>query len=701
MLGERLRAARHARFVGRTAEKALFRSVLEAPELPFAILHLFGPGGIGKTTLLQEFHLICAQAQVACVYLDVRNVDPTPESFADALGRTLGLGLNESLSDFIRQYPRYVILIDTYETLTALDGWLREQFLPVLPENTLMVLAGRDALSSAWRADPGWHSLTRSISLRNLDPQESRDYLAKRLVPDEQHNAVLEFTYGHPLALSLVADVFAQRADTLFQPEHVPDVVRTLLAQFVQKVPGPAHRAALEACALVRLTTESLLAEMLMQDDVHELFDWLHSLSFIETGLEGLFPHDLAREALVADLRWRNPEWYAELHRRARKHYMARLNQTTGAVQQRILFDYIHLHRDNALVRPLFEWKMGGSLTTETLHDPNEMTTLLAMVRQHEGQESARLASYWFSRQPDGLLVIRDERRQPAGFLLMISLHRTTAADAEVDPAVRAARGFLENQAPLRPGEAATLFRFWMAGDSYQNVSPVQSLIFVNIVRHYLSTPGLAYTLIPCAEPDFWTMGFAYADLTRLPQVDFTVGERRYGVYGHDWRAVPPLAWLDLLGERETGLRAEAAPPLSIEQVVVLSESEFAAAVQAALRDYARPDVLRGNPLLRSRLVVEKVGMNAGEAERITTLRTLLREVADALQSSPREAKFYRPLYHTYFQPAPTQEQAAELLDLPFSSFRRHLKSGVQRLTEILWAQEISGAEVEQKLNSD
>jgi long-chain acyl-CoA synthetase len=41
-------------------------------------------------------------------------------------------------------------------------------------------------------------------------------------------------------------------------------------------------------------------------------------------------------------------------------------------------------------------------------------------------------------------------------------------------------------------------------------------------------------------------------------------------------------------------------------------------------------------------------------------------------------------------QPAPTQEVAAELLDLPFSTYRRHLKSAIERLTEVLWNQELS-----------
>src|SRR5207237_2914036 len=101
-----------------------------------------------------------------------------------------------------------------------------------------------------------------------------------------------------PLALSLVADVYAQRGEIGVHPEATPDVVKALLEQLVQKVPGPAHRTALEVCALVRVTNEALLAYTLGVTDAHELFEWLRNLSFIESGPLGLFPHDLAREAL-------------------------------------------------------------------------------------------------------------------------------------------------------------------------------------------------------------------------------------------------------------------------------------------------------------------------------------------------------------------------------------------------------------------
>ncbi|MCA0458576.1 MAG: ATP-binding protein [Chloroflexi bacterium] len=692
MLGERLRAARHARFVGRAAEKTLFQSALESPEFPFFVLYIWGPGGVGKTTLLQEFRLICEQHDITAYYVDTRNVEPSSESFTSALRLAMSVSSEQSVRDTLASLPRCVLLFDTYETLEPLDDWIREEFLTHLPENTLVVLAGRHAPSPAWRSDSGWQSLMHTLSLRNLAANDSVEYLLRRSVPPDQHKAVLGFTHGHPLALSLVADVFTQRPDIHFQPESVPDVVQTLLAQFAQKVPGPAHRAALEACSMVRLMTVPLLSEMLaLGDEANAMFGWLHGLSFMESGSEGIFPHDLAREALATDVHWRNPEWYAELHSRARNYYFNQVQQTTGALQQRILFDYIYLHRDNPFIRPFFEWKTGGNIISDSMK-AQDISILKTMVAQLEGDEAARLASYWFSRQPESVTVLRDAKLRPLGFFMTLALHQTTATDAEVDPAVRACMNFLNAQAPLRANENAILFRFWMSKDDYQQVSPVQSVIFVNMVRQYLA-PGLAYSFLPCTDADFWMPAFTYVDLQRILQADFTVGSQTFGVYGHDWRVRPPIAWLEYMGEREVAGVNNAAPPKPAEQVIVLSEPDFESAVQDALRDYTRPVMLRNNPLLRSRLIAEKTRNSQQESERIAALRTLLREAAEVLQQSTRETKFYRPLYHTYLQPAATQEQAAELLDLPFSSYRRHLKNGITRVVEILWAQEIGGLE--------
>jgi hypothetical protein len=678
-LEERLRLARHFNFVGRTTELNLFRQAVTSDELPFHVLYVFGPGGVGKSTLLHEYIYLCQNRHIATLYLDARTLEPSPENFTIRLRELLQLHDEQSIFGYLAEKPSpFVILVDTYEIIRPLDDWLREVYLPQLPQNVLVVLASRFSPSRSWRTDPGWQIFFRSIPLRNLEPEESRSYLALRNIPQEQHEDVLHFTFGHPLALSLIADLYAQREDFTFQPEETVDVVKTLLENFVQKVPSPAHRAALDICALMHLTTEALLANLLDIPDVHDLFEWLRGLSFIEIQRDGLFPHDLAREALVTDLRWRNPAWYAELHRRARTYYTQQVHHTSGNEQQQLLFELIYLHRENAAVRPFFEWQINGTVITDVLQ-PQDVQLLQQMVAKHEGEMSARLSSYWFSRMPQTVVVWRDARRQPIGFLMILPLHEFGPDHSEVDPAVRATWLYLQNHAPLRPTETALLFRFWMAEDSYQAVSAIQSLVFVNAVRHYLATPRLAYTFFPCADPNFWEAVFSYADLTRIRSADFTVGEKRYGVYGHDWRMVPPMAWLALLAERELSNTAHQPAPSHVKPLIVLSKVEFEHAVRSALRDYTQAAPLRRNPLLQSRLVHER-----GD-EDVSTLQQLLRESVDVLQRAPRQSKLYRALYYTYFDPAPTQERAAEMLDLPFSTYRRHLKAGLDWLTEYLW----------------
>ena len=309
---------------------------------------------------------------------------------------------------------------------------------------------------------------------------------------------------------------------------------------------------------------------MLRQADAHELFEWLRGLSFIEADRRGIFPHDLAREALAADLKWRDPDGYAELHARARGYYMQRVQHGAGPDQRRLLADYIYLHRDNPSVRPFFLWQESGTVFTDVLR-PDDVEELPEMVARHEGAESAALAAHWLARQPDGFRVLREASGRPVGFLNCVRLEAATLTDRETDPAMSAVWPLLAHNL-LRSGETASYFRFWMARETYQSVSPEHTRLVLNMMQHYLVTPGLALSFVVLADPEFWRPAFEYADMARFPAADFTVGDRRYGVYGHDWRTTPPSAWLALMAERELNMGAPPSRPMA-EPLIVLSLS--------------------------------------------------------------------------------------------------------------------------------
>jgi hypothetical protein len=71
----------------------------------------------------------------------------------------------------------------------------------------------------------------------------------------------------------------------------------------------------------------------------------------------------------------------------------------------------------------------------------------------------------------------------------------------------------------------------------------------------------------------------------------------------------------------------------------------------------------------------------------------LVEDAVAALRVDPRDAKLVRALERTYLRPAPTQEAAAELLGLPFSTYRGHLGRGVERVIDWLWQRELYGPE--------
>lgn len=694
-LADRLAAARRKHFVGRQAEIDVFRAALTAREPSFAVLHVHGPGGVGKSALLDEYARLAADAGRAVLRVDGRDVEPSPRGVLLALGEADGLD-GAAPPGRLAAQPPMVLLLDTLEALASLDAWLRRSFLPQLPAGTLVVLAGRHPLDSAWRADPGWRDLIRSLPLRNLRPEESQVYLGARGIADAEHPAVLAFTHGHPLALALVADALAQGAPgASFRPAERPDVVRVLLERFLERVPTPRHRGALEVCAHARVTTEALLGEALDPEDAPALFQWLRGLSFIEYGREGLFPHDLARDVLDADLRWRNSQAYQDLHRRVRRSVVARLQAARGREQQRAAFDLLYLHRSNPLMQRLHvaHWESLGTGYAEpaALAD---LPAIVELVRRHEGDESARIVGHWSRLQPAAFTVFRASADADAGeilgFAATLTLQGATPDDLAADPAAAAAAEFMRRHGQLRPGEQALHHRFAMDCDAYQSRSPTLNLLATTSTSRWLTTAGLAWTFIAFADPDLWRDTFAYLRFSRAPDADFEVGGRRYGVFVHDWRAEPPPLWLDLMGEREidtdlTLAGIEAPPPPS---ATTLSRAELGAAVRGALNDFTRPDVLATNPLLASRAAVQHAAEHAAGPPTPATLQALLRQAAAPLRANPRDEKLFRALNRTYFEPAATQELAAELLGLPFSTYRYHLGRGIAHITEALWRRE-------------
>jgi len=668
---DRLCAARASRFVGRTAERAMFGSVLKG-ETPGALLWVCGPGGIGKSALLDQFAEDAHALGRTVVRVDGRDVGGSPEAFA-------------AVTSGAQDTQGCVVLVDTFEQCGELEGWLCREFAPRLPADALLVVASRRLPEVEWRAAPAWSELLRVVTLGYLAAADASALLETRDVPTVLRPPLLGFAAGHPLALSLAASAAA--IDPRPADRWVPggDVLRKLITELVGAVPSAAHQHALHVCAHAYDTSEELLRAALGPDhDARALFDWLCDQPFIEFGPAGVFPHDMIRDALDADLRWRDPQGYEAMHRGIRRHLLERFHSGPDALAARTLQALSFLHRHGGVMPDYVTWQRQQEIYEDDF-SPADKTALLSMTAAAEGEESARIASFWLSRQPAAFRVYRKSGSgEPAGFMAWLQLTDPAAEDARADPVVAAAWEHSRATRPIRSGEHLAVARFTVNMMAYQRPGPVADLIQMRILSEWLRATRLAWSYIVVADPGFWRPQMDYLDQHLIPPMP-AIGDRTYGMYAHDWRAVPVETWLDRHVEQEL-FGPRSRPSVSSAALAVLSRDEFDAAVRSALRSWRRPDQIAASPLAGARFVVD------ADCDPVAALRQALTDAAGALAADPRTSQLHRAVDTTFFRGAPTQEAAAERLGLPLSTYRRHLARGVAEICDVLWRSEVYGA---------
>ncbi len=654
-LGDVIDRARRQSFVGRRAELRAFDGAL-AGRSSRRVVFVHGPGGIGKTTLLYEMRARARAAGRTTVLLDGREIDPSPDGFTDAVAAAGG---------------GTVLLVDGYEALGAVDGWLRQDLIPSLPANGVVVLAGREPPAAAWRADPGWRQVVAICPLDHLDDTDSAQLLARAGVAEPDLPRLIKLGRGHPLALALLADV-AQTGTVPANLADVPDLISTLLESLLRDAPSEAHMAGLATCARAWLTTEDLLRKT-VGADAAEVWGWLVRRPFVVCLPGGLTPHDLTREVLEAEFERRSPERYRALHRIIHDHMVAGIRATTGLDRQLLAQQLAYLHRRSPVTAAYFELRAKGSAAVVPAR-PDEYQQLLSLIEQREGSANATLAERWFADQPDGASVVRTDEGV-VGYLYRI-ICPTGSTMEERDPVVRAVLDYVERSAPIRPGERVDIGRFWSGSRDQMDKYAVLAGSVTSIITW--CTEPLAWSFVGSTCPELGGPFFDYLGFRPLVEVEFD--SLRYAMYGIDWRRFPVGRWLDLMTEREH-YGGTGPPPDSALGPPPLSRAAFGDAVRSALQHLGRPDRLAANPLVGTIL-----GADA------TELRASIVGAVDRLAGDPKGDQLRAVLNRTYVRAAPTQEAAAEVLGLPFSTYRRHLAKAVDEVTELLWSMEIGTA---------
>jgi hypothetical protein len=231
--------------IGREHERAALLEFVERDVPLVAVVH--GIAGVGKSMLL---HAAAADARArgtVVVALDGRAFEPTERGFLSSLGNALGTAL-ASIVDATAALAgdgRVLLTIDTHEQLRLLDAWLRQSFVPALPENVRLLLAGRDA-PTAWQRDLG--DVLRTIRLENLNEEAARVLLLRAGVDGAITGRVARLGRGHPLSLQLAAGALVERPGLPAEDAVLGAMVEELARLYIDGL-DPMTRRALDAAS--------------------------------------------------------------------------------------------------------------------------------------------------------------------------------------------------------------------------------------------------------------------------------------------------------------------------------------------------------------------------------------------------------------------------------------------------------------------
>lgn len=637
------------RFVGRRLELAVFEALM-VDAGPGGVVHVHGPGGIGKSALLREVARLAAIRGWSPIPLDGRELAPVP-------------GEIEGIFAAAREETRPVILLDTYERLLALDALLRRRLVPELPEGSIVVLAGREPPRPGWFTD-GWEHLCQTVRLGPLGEAEGRDLVRAAGSFDEPTtSSLVAWSAGSPLALAL-ATAIAEREgrwdDRALgdRPELIESLVRRLAPEQVED----EHAEVTAVAAVARVTNAAMLADVLPGADPHAGYRWLRGQAIAEPVGDGLAMHDLVRKAVRAHLRSARPDRERELRRRIADHLFARA--TAG--EHGLTVDLAEL-----IENPALRWGFGGADAAE-LHAgmlrPGELDGLAGEVLDRGSDAWWAMTRALAAASPQHFIVARDADEVLCGVAAGFTPQNASPAALE-DPFV--GEWIRHARATVPTGDALVWRDSLDLTTSERGDLGSRVLAVVNaatVLRSGLTNPRVFY--LPISPANAASVAFARdAGARHVPELDVRFGELCHECHVIDFGPDGLLgAQLDAIyGELGIHRARPAAQPSRRAAAIT------AADVHQALRDLDRPSRLAESPLATA----------VGGAHPAVAVRALLtRSAAAAFGTNPGETLMRDLVHRAYVEHRVSHEDAAHELFVSRSTYFRRLRRATDRVTD-------------------
>ena len=565
--------------VGREADLAALGTLLD--DNGPLIFWVHGIAGVGKSTLLDAFLSRARAGGAIVVRLDGRAIEPTERGFLDGLSAAIGgspAGPAEAAERLGRIGLRVLLAIDNYELLRLIDTWLRQVFVPALPNSVRLLVVGREPAFAGWRDAPGWTDLFRDMRLATLTDAESDDVLRRIDVPESQRPVINRYARGHPLALRVAGAALKGRSE--LDLEHVAgEAVFELLTRLYLRDLDPSTRDALDGASVIRRTTRSLLSAIFPDRAPQDVFDRLRGLPFVELGPDGLVIHDAIQKLVAAALKATDPARYRQCRYRAWRQLRSEVRTAGISDLWRYTADLLYLV-ENPVVREAFFPSTSTAYAVEPAR-PDDADAIAEILRRHEPPTMAAAILGLWDRMPQAFRVVRDRPGTVAGVSIWFEAQAMSATWLAADPLLQVWWKHLRDY-PMPRDQRAIFYRRWLDREAGELPCATQAAAWLDLKRAYMELrPQLrrVYSVVRDLEafgPIVVPLGF-----NLWPGSDFEVD----GVLHHasvlDFGPSSVDGWLSGLITRELGIDETDLLAVAERQLVLdgrridLSKLEF------------------------------------------------------------------------------------------------------------------------------
>jgi len=522
------------------------------------VTQLHGIGGSGKSTLLASFCVQAREAGVAVVQLDCRAIEPTERGFIHELGEIVGtpdLEASRAAQRLGELSERVVLALDTYERFRLLDTWLRQVFIPLLPDSVRVILSGREPPVTSWLTTPGWQGLFHAIPLGPLEEDDAISFFTEAGIARDDALRLNRFARGHPLALTLAAAAALERPNLQLEETALQRTVEQLTHLYLEDISDPLIRKALQAVSSVRRTTVSLLDSLIPGSDTEALYDHLQTLPFIDSERDGLHLHDVVQQAIAEATKAGDPTAYRE-YRRAAWRQLRKELVTAGAPELwRFTADLLYLI-ENPVCREAFFPSTAQPLAVEPATG-DDAEAIESIARLHDGPEATDALHAWWQSFPESFSIARDSEGKTVGFYCMFDSQVVGGEMRNRDSLIAAWLDHLEAN-PVPQGQVVLFIRRWLGIDDGEHPSGVQAACWLDIKRTYMELrPRLRRVYLTVR--DFAPYAAVAQELGFRPieEASVTLGDETYYSAALDFGPESVDGWLSTLIAAELGIPAE------------------------------------------------------------------------------------------------------------------------------------------------